>query len=119
MIRCWFLSDAPAMAGSWGVGGARIVLAFRAFSHLSLPPEPLKPVGELRTLVPLVGELRDEQRERLRVTGDPQGPSVHGIEPHVADQLGGNLLAARIVSAIDEAGSCSVAPNLAHPQQHF
>src|SRR2546430_13163536 len=47
-------------------------LAFRAFSHLSLPPEPLKPVGELRTLVPLVGELRDEQRERLRVTGDPR-----------------------------------------------
>src|SRR6266568_1581462 len=118
MIRCWFLSDAPAMAAPRDWGRGRIVLAFRALSHL-LPPEPLEAVRELRTAVTLVREPGDEQRERLRVTGDPQGPSVHGIEPHVADQLGGNLLAARIVSAIDEAGSCSFAPSLEHPKQHF
>src|SRR6266516_2902878 len=38
---------------------------------LSLRPEPLEAVREFRTSVTLVRELADEQRERLRVTGDP------------------------------------------------
>lgn len=38
---------------------------------LSLLPEPFEAVREFRTSVTLVRELGDEQRERLRVTGDP------------------------------------------------
>lgn len=37
----------------------------------TLLPEPLEAVRELRTFFSLVRELCDEQRERLRVTGDP------------------------------------------------
>src|SRR5204863_3590106 len=70
-----------------------------------LLPEPLEAVRELRTFVTLVRELGDEQRERLGVTSDPQRPRVHGIEPDVADQLSGNLLAPRLVPAVHEAGS--------------
>src|SRR5205823_14620914 len=84
-----------------------------------LLPEPLEPVRELRPCISLVCELRDEQRERLGVTGDPQGSGVDGIEPHVADQLGGNLLAARVVTAVDEAGSPGLAPCLEHPEQYL
>ena len=40
-------------------------------SALSLPPEALEAVRQLRTAVTLVREPRDEQRERLGVPGDP------------------------------------------------
>ena len=36
-----------------------------------------------------------------------------------AEQLAQRVPQARIVSAIDEAGSCSFAPSLEHPKQHF
>src|SRR5882762_1265663 len=88
-------------------------------SGLSLRPEPLEAVRELRTSVTLVREPGDEQRERLCVSGDPQGPSVHRIEPHVADQRSGGLFTARIVAAVDEAGSSGLAPSLEHPKQHL
>ena len=42
-----------------------------AFSLPGLLPEPLEAVRDLRASVTLVGESGDEQRERLRVTGDP------------------------------------------------
>ena len=60
-------------------------------AKLSVAPEPFEAVRELRTLVALVRELSDEQRERLRVARDPQGSSVDRIEPYVADQLSGSL----------------------------
>src|SRR5512134_265366 len=53
-------------------------------------PKPFESVRQRRTSIALVRELRDEQRERLGVTGDPQGPGVHRIEAHVVDQLGGD-----------------------------
>jgi hypothetical protein len=43
-------------------------------SFPSLPKllsKPLEAVGELRTLLTLIRQLGDEQRERLRVPGDP------------------------------------------------
>src|SRR5881397_4312382 len=66
-------------------------------ARLSVAPEPFEAVRELRTLVALVRELSDEQRERLRVARDPQGSSVDRIEPYVADQLSGSLFAPRII----------------------
>jgi hypothetical protein len=36
--------------------------------------------------------VRDEQRERLGVSDDPQRAGVHRIETHVADQLRGQPL---------------------------
>src|SRR2546425_5540211 len=86
---------------------------------LSLPAEPLEAVCELRTSVTLVRELRDQQRERLRVPGDPQGPSIDRIETHVADQLSGDPFAARIIPAVDEAGFPGLAPSRKDAKQHF
>ena len=83
---------------------------FRARPLLCLPPEPLEAVRELGTFVTLVRELCDKHRERLRVPGDPQGSGIDGIEPHIADQLSGDLFAARIVPAVDEAGFPGLAP---------
>src|SRR6266705_4111907 len=118
MIRCWFLSDAPAMAAPRDWGRGRIVLAFRALSHLLLP-EPLEAVRELRTAVTLVREPGDEERERLRVTGDPQGPSVHRIEPHVSDQLGRHGFGALVVTAVYQTRSAGLALGCEHAKQHF
>src|SRR6266568_5579331 len=118
MIRCWFLSDAPAMAAPRDWGRGRIVLAFRALSHLLLP-EPLEAVRELRTAVTLVREPGDEERERLRVTGDPQGPGVHGIEAHVSDQLGRHRFGSLVVTRIYQTRSAGLAHSFAHAKNHL
>jgi len=68
-----------APGGVWELLGVQFRLARRRGLHLAtcsrgggpLLPEPLEPVGELRTFVTLVRQLCDEQRERLRVPGDP------------------------------------------------
>jgi hypothetical protein len=68
---------------------------------------------------PFVRELTHEQPEGLRVAGDPQGFGVHGIEAHVADEPGGNLLAARIVPAVHETWTIGLAPSLVDAEKHF
>jgi hypothetical protein len=52
--------------------------------------EVLEPVRQRRAAITLVRELRNEQRERLDVAGDVQGPSVYRIEAHVANELRGS-----------------------------
>src|SRR5205823_13780849 len=85
------------------------------------PPSPLFPYTtlfrSLRTAVTLVRESCDEQRERLRVTGDPQGPSVHGIEPHVADQLSRHGFGALVVAAVYQTRSAGLARSEEHTSE--
>jgi hypothetical protein len=57
---------------------------------LRLFVEVLEAVGERRSVVALICELRDEQREGLSVACHLERSSVHGIEAHVADQLRGH-----------------------------
>jgi hypothetical protein len=68
--------------------------------HLLLPlfRESLESVGQLRATFPVVCELADEQRERLGVSGDPQGASVHRIKARVMDPLGGHTFGALVVA---------------------
>src|SRR5713101_639632 len=98
---------------------SKSVVAFRAFSHLSLPAEPLEAVRELRTTVTLVRESCDEQREWLRVTGDPQGPRVHRIEAHVSAQLSRHGFGALVVAAVYQTRSAGLALGCEHAKQHF
>lgn len=56
--------------------------------HL-LFPRPLEPVHQLRSPPLGICQLGDEQRKRLGVAGDPQGPGIHRIETRIADQLAG------------------------------
>src|SRR6267154_536878 len=88
-------------------------------SALSLRPEPLEAVRELRTSVTLVREPGDEERERLRVTGDPQGPSVHRIEAHVSNQLSRHGFGALVVAAVYQTRSAGLALGCEHAKQHF
>src|SRR3954452_11703691 len=81
--------------------------------------KPLESVCKLRPLGPFVGELADQQRERLGVAGDPQGTGVHRIKTYIADQLDGNAFAARIISAVDEAGPGGLAPGLENAEEHL
>src|SRR5579871_5750201 len=81
--------------------------------------EPFEPVRQFRPLISLIRQLGDEQREGLGVAGDPQGTSVHRIEPHVANQRRGDLLALRIISAINEAGPDGFAAGLEDAQKHL
>src|SRR5437667_8986948 len=87
-----------------------------------LLPKPLEPVRQLWPPLSFVCEPRNQQRERLGVTGDPQRSGVHGVEPHVADQLSRDLLAPGFVPAIEEArprdftaGREDVEPHFARP----
>src|SRR3954454_18590301 len=86
---------------------------------LSLSAKPLETVCKLRPSGPFVGELADQQRERLGVAGDPQGARVHRIEAYIADQPGGDLFASRIVPAIDQAGSVVLVPGLEDAEEHL
>ena len=63
-------------------------------------------IGELRAALAFVRQTRDHQREGLGVASDPERSDVDGIESHVADPLGGDLLRDRKVSPL----TASVAP---------
>src|SRR4051794_40195708 len=82
-------------------------------------PEPLEPVPELWALAAFVGELSDEQRKRLRVTGRLQGADIHRIETHIANELRGNFLAPRIVAAIHKARLAGIPPRFVNVEEHF
>jgi hypothetical protein len=60
--------------------------------------EPFGPVRQLPAPFRLVRQLRGGQRERLGVPGDSEGPGVHRIEPHVADQASGHTFANLVVA---------------------
>src|SRR6266480_7931942 len=96
--------------------GQPIVIASRR-----LPPffKPLEPVRQLRPPFPLVGELGNEHRERLGIAGDPQRTGVYRIEPDVADQAGGHVLAAPIVAAVHQAWPACLALRFVYAEQDF
>ena len=54
----------------------------------SLFPKPLEAVRQFRATFAAVGEFGDEERERLRVSSDPESASIHRIKTRVTDQLG-------------------------------
>jgi len=56
--------------------------------------ESLEAVSHVGGPASLVGHLGHEQRARLDVPGDPQGPDVHGVEARVVDQPRATILAA-------------------------
>jgi hypothetical protein len=58
-------------------------------------PKPLEPIRQFGASLSVVRELADEQREWLGVSRDPQRASIDRIEPHVANQRGGQVLALR------------------------
>jgi len=62
--------------------------------------KPLESVRQLRAPCPLVSELRNEHRERLGKAGDAQWAGIHRVEADVADQAGGQILAAPIVATV-------------------
>src|SRR4051812_28667562 len=86
---------------------------------VNLFSEPLESVRQLRAAFSLVGELRDEQRERLGVPGDPERTGVHRIEARVAYQAGGHFLAATVVATVHEARPVRLALRFVDTEQHF
>src|SRR2546426_1762149 len=82
-------------------------------------PKPLEAIRELRAFVTLICQLGDQQREGFGVTRHPQWPSVHRIETHIANQLGGSFLALRLVPAVHEAGFRGVASPFENVKQHL
>ena len=65
--------------------------------------EPFETIRQLRAAFPLVRQLGDEQRERLGISGNPQGPGVRRIETHVLDQFSAHGFAFVIVAAVQQA----------------
>jgi hypothetical protein len=82
-------------------------------------PIPFEPIRQFRPTGASVRQLTDEQRERLDVSGDAQGACIHRLESRVADELGGDIFAGRVVPAVDQAGAAASAPCLVHTEQHF
>src|SRR3954470_13540214 len=80
---------------------------------------PIEPVGQRRTTISLVRELRDQQREGLGVTGDAQRSGVDRLEADIADQLRGDFPGARVLSAVNEARPRSIAGALENTEQNF
>ncbi len=68
---------------------------------------------------PLAGELRDESRKGLYVTGDPQGSGVYGLEAYVANAFCGNFFTRRLLTAGHEAASYGFPPGFKDPEKHF
>src|SRR5205085_8602724 len=81
--------------------------------------EPYESVRELGAGATSVSKLSDEEPERLRVAGGPQGPCIHRLEADVADERCGHLLSARLVAAVHQAGPWRAAARLEHGEQHL
>src|SRR4051812_16000632 len=81
--------------------------------------QALESVRQLRAALSTVSQLGDEQRERLRVAGNAQGARIDGFEAGVADESGGQLLSACVVTAVHEAGAGRVLPRLEDAEKHL
>src|SRR6185312_758772 len=125
---CTRTRSAPSRPMAWRSAGAagRMETAGRLklpllvlFVAARLLAKPLETIRHLRPIASFVGELTNQQCERLGVAGDPQGTGIHGIETRVTDQLGSDLFAARIVPAVYETGPGGFAPGLENAEEHL
>lgn len=82
-------------------------------------PKPLEPIRQLRSFLAALGEFADEQRERLRVSSDPESACIHRIKARVMDQLGSDILGALVVAAVHQARPSFFAFGFEYSEQHF
>src|SRR2546422_6286404 len=65
--------------------------------------ETLNAVRDLRSFVPLVGELCHRQGERLQISGDSQTSRVHGVEANITNQSRRDRFRVLVVATVHEA----------------
>src|SRR2546427_4628356 len=116
---CTSGSTAPPRGATRRASGGAATTSTTPREDDPLFPESLEAIRELRAFVTLVCQLGDQQREGFGVTRDPQWSSVHRIETHIANQLGGSFLALRLVPAVHEAGFRGVASPFENVKQHL
>jgi hypothetical protein len=65
-----------------------------------LYPKTLEPAHQLRATVATACEFGDEERERLRVSSDPESASIQRIKIRVMDQFGSDIFGTLVVAAL-------------------
>src|SRR6266571_9143327 len=85
----------------------------------SLFAKPLETVRQFRATFAVVGDFADEQRERLRVSSDPESASIHRIKTCVMDQLGSDIFGTLVVAAVHKARPGFIAFGFEHSEQYL
>src|SRR5215472_4488248 len=72
---------------------------------LAQASKPFEPVRQLRPTLPLVGELRHEQRERFAKSRGAEWTSIHRLEADVANDPPDDLFTLSVIARVYEARS--------------